>query len=75
MQNEKWADQFQPMRNELNMGESIGLRNLVQEIRVELAIRDLRGLMRGSGLLERTLLRSPEYENKHRARVSKHNLS
>ena len=27
------------------MGESIGLRNLVKEGRVELAIRDLRGLM------------------------------
>ncbi len=34
------------------MGESIGLRNLVQERRVEMVIRDLRGLMRG--LLERT---------------------
>ena len=39
------------------MGESIGLRNLVKEGRVELAIRDLRGLMRG--LLERILSAAP----------------
>ena len=38
------------------MGESIGLRNLVKEGRVELAIRDLRGLMRD-------LLESLKHEN------------
>jgi len=38
------------------MGESIGLRNLVKEGRVKLAIRDLRGLMRD-------LLESLKHEN------------
>ena len=37
------------------------MRNLAQEGRVELAIRDLRGLMRG--LLERILLSCPKHEN------------
>ena len=43
------------------MGESIGLRNLVKEGRVELAIRDLRGLMRD--LLERILFSRLKHEN------------
>ena len=38
------------------MDKSIGLRNLVKEGRVELAIRDLRGLMRD-------LLESLKHEN------------
>ena len=43
------------------MGESIGLRNLVKEGRVKLAIRDLRGLMRD--LLERILFSRLKHEN------------
>ena len=43
------------------MGESIGLRNLVKEGRVELAIRDLRGLMRD--LLERIHFSRLKQEN------------
>ena len=58
--NETWAEQFQPMAK-WNMGESIGLRKLVNEGRVELAIQDLRGLMRG--LLERILFSRPKHEN------------
>ena len=43
------------------MDKSIGLRNLVKEGRVELAIRDLRGLMRD--ILERILFRRLKHEN------------
>jgi len=43
------------------MGESIGLRNLVKEGRVELAIRDLRGLMRD--LLESIHFSRLKHEN------------
>ena len=60
LQNETWAEKFQPMAK-WNIGESIGLRNLVKEGRVELAIRDLRGLMRD--LLERIHFSRLKHEN------------
>ena len=46
-----------PVHCEIKMGGSIGLSDLGQEGRVELAIRDLRGLMRG--WLERILSAAP----------------
>ena len=45
------------------MGESIGLRNLVKEGRVKLAIRDLRDLMRD--LLERILFSRLKLEHEN----------